>query len=128
VDKGAGRGRLYLRKAAVVDVPSPGLATLALLPPSSSAAAGALPPPTELLPGMRQAQVETVVPKAEGSAVVVVAGPHAGQAGTLLCRSAGGAGAAAAIQLAADLEVVRLCFDDFAERAPVGWGWSGGEG
>jgi hypothetical protein len=126
IDKGAGRGKLYLRKAAVVDVPSPGVATLALLPQAGADGAApatpALPPPSDLLPGVRQAQVETAVPRAAGAAVLVVGGRHAGSGGTLLQRSAEGVGA---VQLAADLAVVRLGFDDFAERAPPGWGWSG---
>jgi hypothetical protein len=106
-------------------VPAPGTATLALLPSAyrgggGGGGAGRPPPPGDLLPGVRQAQVETAVPKAEGAAVVVVGGPHAGAPGLMLKKAA--SSAAAAIQLAADLEVVRLSFDDFAERAPPGWG------
>lgn len=57
-----------------------------------------------------QDQVETVVPREAGARVLVVAGRHRGQRARLLSRS--GAAGVVAVQLAAELDVARLGFDE----------------
>jgi G patch domain/KOW motif-containing protein len=104
VDKRAGGGRLYLKTGVVADVPAPRRADVYV---------EAL---RESFLGLRESQLETSVPRAEGAPVAVVAGPLAGRRGRLLARGAGGA---AAVQLAGDLSVHRLALDDLA-------GWAGG--
>lgn len=61
---------------------------------------------------MPESSLETVVPKHEGAAVLVVGGPHRGARGRLLqCNTAAGA---AAVQLAADFSIQRLLLDQVA--------------
>ena len=103
-DKGLQGGRLYLKKAAVVDVPTPDTCSLSVAGGSGT-----------VVTGVAAWQVETSVPKEAGAAVVVLAGPHAGEAGVLLQRSS--AAAAAAVRLTDGDEVLRLGFDDFAAAA-----------
>lgn len=100
VDKGVRGGKLYLKKAVVVDVHPGGTADLAV----------------DDMPDMLQlpeAALETVVPKAEGSAVMVLAGPWRGSKARLLqCRIDDGV---AAVQLVADFSVQRLMLDQVAQ-------------
>ncbi|KAK9845269.1 hypothetical protein WJX81_001675 [Elliptochloris bilobata] len=100
IDKHLCGGRLYLRKAEVVDVPAP--TRCALL----------LPDTGETVADVHEDQVETVVPRELGARVLVVAGPHRGQRAWLLSRS--GAAGVAAVQLAAELDVMRLGFDQIS--------------
>ena len=65
------------------------------------------------LPALPQGQVETVVPREAGARVLVVAGRHRGQRARLLSRS--GASGVAAVQLAAELDVTRLPFDEISQ-------------
>lgn len=58
-----------------------------------------------------QSQVETVVPKELGAAVLVVSGPLRGSKGRLHAKSAAGA---CAVQMTHDLSVQRLLLDDVA--------------
>lgn len=71
------------------------------------------PPPLPLsLLQLPESSLETVVPKHEGAAVLVVGGPHRGARGRLLqCNTAAGA---AAVQLAADFSIQRLLLDHVA--------------
>lgn len=62
---------------------------------------------------VHQDQLETVVPKEPGAAVMVLAGKHKGRKGRLLQASV--SGGAAALQLLGDMEVVRLSLDDVAQ-------------
>ena len=62
---------------------------------------------------LRQSQLETVVPSAEGAAVLVLQGALRGKLGRLLQRSA--ASGMAAVQLVSDLSVHKLSLDDVAE-------------
>lgn len=76
-----------------------------------------MPPPPSWVRGaplqLPEASLETVVPKAEGSAVLVVAGRLRGARARLLqCRTADGV---AAVQLASDFSVQRLMLDDIAQ-------------
>lgn len=68
---------------------------------------------TLTLPQPYQDQVETVVPREAGARVLVVAGAHRGQRARLLSRS--GAAGVAAVQLAAELDVMRLAFDEISQ-------------
>lgn len=99
VDKGAGKGKLYLKKGTVVDVHPGGKCDVSV---DESRAVVLLP----------QSSLETVVPKQPGSAVLVVAGEFRGQRAKLL--QSGTAGGAAAVQLMGDLSVQRLMLDDMA--------------
>ncbi len=60
---------------------------------------------------LRQSQLETVIPKEVGSAVLVVAGAHRGAKARLHAKSSGGA---CAVQLAHDFSVQRLLLDQVA--------------
>lgn len=93
--------RLYLKKAEVVDVPEPTSCSLML------AESG------ETLASVRQAQLETIVPKQAGMRVLVVAGPLRGRRARLLVRDSGAA--TARVQLTAELTVHEMGFDDVSE-------------
>jgi hypothetical protein len=69
----------------------------------------------ETLSGVRQAHVETVVPKEEGRRLLVVAGALRGQRARLLSRNADAQ--AVAVQLTSDFSVHKLAFDDVSEFA-----------
>lgn len=62
---------------------------------------------------MHQRQLETVVPRAEGARVLVLAGPLRGSVARLLKRSS--ESGMAAIQRASDFSVHKLPLDDIAE-------------
>lgn len=100
VDKRLGGGKLYLKKGTVLDVAPDGSCELRLEDSRQVLAA-------------HQEQLETVVPKEAGAAVMVVAGQHKGRRGRLLQVSL--ASGAAALQLVGDMEVVRLQLDDVAQ-------------
>lgn len=124
VDKRLSGGAFYLKRARVVDVPAPGIATLAVISSSSSSSSAAS------LSGVRASSLETAVPRTPGAAVVVVEVPHRGRRGRLLARSDGGSSSSSrrppsgTVQLRGDLEVVELPLDWFAEAAAA----AGGEG
>eukprot|EP00803_Ostreobium_quekettii_P004934 evm.model.scf_319EXC.3 EVM.evm.TU.scf_319EXC.3 scf_319EXC:13222-17022(+) len=101
IDKRLHGGRLYLKKGSVVDVLAPGLADV-LMDGSR-----------EVVTEVRESSLETVVPRREGSIVVVVAGRLRGSRGRLLDRSA--ASGMAAVQMVGDLSVERLSLDAVAE-------------
>jgi G patch domain/KOW motif-containing protein len=62
---------------------------------------------------VHQDQLETVVPKGAGAAVMVLAGEHKGRKGRLLQASV--SGGAAALQLLGDMQLVRCTLDDCAQ-------------
>mmetsp|Transcript_20552 Transcript_20552/g.51743 ORF Transcript_20552/g.51743 Transcript_20552/m.51743 type:complete len:519 (-) Transcript_20552:104-1660(-) len=101
VDKRLGGGKMYLKKATLLDVTAPGECCVQI--DGSS----------ETLQGVRQSQVETLVPKGHGIRVLILAGPHRGEKAKLLQRNADTG--AAAVQLTADLSVVKLPLDDISE-------------
>lgn len=110
IDKRLAGGSLYLRRATVADVPSPGVATLSAVDAAGRA---------RTLADVPQSALETALPKGEGGSVMVLAGEAAGRRGTLLRAST--TARAAAVQLAGDLAVVRVALDDVAQ-------YVGGEG
>jgi G patch domain/KOW motif-containing protein len=67
----------------------------------------------ETVQGVRESQLETLVPKGQGIRVLILAGEHRGQKARLLQRNADTG--AAAVQLVADFSVVKLSLDDVAE-------------
>ena len=69
VDKHVHSGKIYLKKATVIDVSAPGVCTLNV-------------DDVGIVHGVREAFVETVVPRVEGTLLVVVRGRHRGE----LCR------------------------------------------
>jgi G patch domain/KOW motif-containing protein len=101
IDKRLQGGRLYLKKGVIVDVKAPTVCDVYV------------DGTRESVLELRQRQLETVVPSAEGTAVAVLAGPHAGRRGRLLQRNT--ATGLVAVQFAADLSVHRLSLDDVAE-------------
>lgn len=62
---------------------------------------------------LSQAQLETVVPAAEGTPVLVLAGPARGMQGCLLKRNT--ETGLAAVQLSGDSSVHKLSLDDVSE-------------
>ena len=96
-------GRLYQKKADIVDVPSPYQADIVL-------ASG------EVVPGVDQSCLETYVPDVKGTALLVVRGDRRGQHATLLARSRGQD--RAAVQFDDDLAVETLHLDDVSSRSP----------
>lgn len=62
---------------------------------------------------MSQAQLETVIPKQEGARVMLVTGEWRGEIAKLLQRNTNSQ--MAAVQLASDLSVQKVSFDDMAE-------------
>jgi G patch domain/KOW motif-containing protein len=67
VDKGFKGGRFYLKKGVVVDVSAPTVCDVFI------------EGTREAVQGLRQGQLETVVPGAEGAALMVVAGKLRGR-------------------------------------------------
>ena len=93
--------RLYLKKAEVVDVPEPTTCSIVLSETH------------EKLSGVRQAQLETVVPKEERRRVLVVLGRFRGQRAKLLRRD--GEAGTVVVQLTADYSAQELSFDEVSE-------------
>ncbi|KAK9830438.1 hypothetical protein WJX72_011748 [[Myrmecia] bisecta] len=101
VDKKLQGGRLYLKKLEIVDVHQPTVCTLYRADTNES------------FDHVRQSQLETVVPKAEGARVMVVAGEFKGHRAKLVKRSS--QSAAAAVQLLSDFTIQKVSFDDISE-------------
>lgn len=100
VDKRLQQGRLYLKKGVVLDVAPDGSCDVQMEEGRQVVTA-------------HQDQLETVVPKEAGAAVMVVQGKHKGRKGRLLQVSL--SSGAAALQLVGDMAVVRLLLDDVAQ-------------
>lgn len=100
VDKRLQGGKLYLKKGAVLDVAPDGSCDIRM-------------EDSRQVVTVHQDQLETVVPKEPGAAVMVVQGQHKGCKGRLLQVSL--SSGAAALQLVGDMEVVRLLLDDVAQ-------------
>jgi G patch domain/KOW motif-containing protein len=100
VDKQLQGGKLYLKKGMVLDVAPDGSCDLRM-------------EDSRQVVNVHQDQLETVVPKEAGAAVMVVAGQHKGSKGRLLQVSL--SSSAAALQLVGDMSVVRLLLDDVAQ-------------
>jgi len=101
VDKRVGGGKLYLKKGTVMDVRPDGSCDVRLEEEGRGVVT------------VHQDQLETVVPKEPGAAVMVVSGEHRGRKGRLLQAST--SSGAAALQLLGDMQVVRLLLDDVAQ-------------
>jgi len=101
VDKRLGRGKLYLKKGTVVDVHGPRSCDLRV------------DETRETVQGVSEKQLETLVPKTEGTPVIVLRGPLKWQKAKLLQRNT--KTNAAAIQMASDFSIERLCLDDISE-------------
>lgn len=103
VDKRLRGGALYNKKGVVAD--TSGACTFAVRLDGSP----------RLVEGLRVSQVETVLPKSAGAAVLVVGGPHRMRRGRLVERHT--RDARAVLQLTGDFELVTVNFDDVAEWA-----------
>lgn len=101
IDKRLQGGALYNKKGVVEDVS--GVNTFSLRLDDSC----------KLVEGLRKSQVETVLPKRAGAAVVVVDGKYKLRRGRLVERHT--KDARAVIQLTGDFELITLSFDDIAE-------------
>lgn len=99
VDKHLSGGKLYLKKAEVIDVTEPRVCSIYSKDISKA------------VHGIHQNLLETVVPHEAGSRLLVVRGDHRGQRARLLRRNS--RSQAVAVQLTSDLsQVVNLGFDD----------------
>lgn len=108
MDKRVAGGALYLKKATVIDVPIPAVADVRLDDTG------------RVVQGLRQEQLETVVPKSEGAAVVVLRGPARGQIASLLQKnSKTGLAAVRVTGGAMDDEILKVSLDDIAEHVAV---------
>lgn len=93
--------RLYLKKAEVVDVPEPTLCSIVISETQ------------EKLSGVRQSQLETVVPKEERRRVLIVLGRFRGQRAKMLRRDL--EAGTVVVQLTADYSAQELSFDEVSE-------------
>lgn len=101
IDRMLAKGQLYLKKGTVVDVHQPTVCDVVI------------DEPQRRISGVHQGQVETLVPKKEGATLLVLRGEHRGQRAKLLHRNV--KAGAAAVQLSAEMEVVKVSFDDIAD-------------
>lgn len=62
---------------------------------------------------LEDGQIETSIPKKEGSRVLILLGPYTGQRAKMLQRSS--TSSQAALQLTEDYTIVKLDFSEFAE-------------
>lgn len=102
VDKHLGKGRLYLQKAEIIDVHAPTTCSLHF------------PETNETVDNVQQSQLETVIPRKEGSRVLILAGPSRGQKAWLLKRNAESGAAAVRPTMHPDC-ILRLAFDSLSE-------------
>ena len=100
IDKRLQGGNVYLKKGVVVDVKTPTLCDVLL-------------DGQKIITDVRQRQLETVVPKLEGTPVLVLLGKFRGRVGRLLKRNS--STGLAAVQFSSDLSVHKLYLDDIAE-------------
>eukprot|EP00878_Enallax_costatus_P016384 GHUV01017185.1.p1 GENE.GHUV01017185.1~~GHUV01017185.1.p1 ORF type:complete len:397 (+),score=148.46 GHUV01017185.1:857-2047(+) len=100
VDKRLQGGKLYLKKGVVLDVAPDGTCDVRMTE-------------SKHVVNAHQDQLETVVPKEAGAAVMVVQGKHKGRKGRLLQVSLNSG--AAALQLVGDMAVERMLLDDVAQ-------------
>eukprot|EP00897_Mesotaenium_endlicherianum_P004054 jgi/Mesen1/3677/ME000202S02766 len=101
ISKVVGEGRLYLKKATILDVTTP--TTCDVIVADSR----------ELVKDLRQGMLETALPKTGGQ-VMVLRGEHKGQRGELLKKNS--ETESAVVQLEDTLEMVVLSLDDLAEH------------
>ena len=102
VDKQLQSGRLYLKKAEVIEVIQPKVCTLYSRDTR------------KYYSDVHQNQLETIVPQEEGARVLVVQGRYKGQRARLLKRNK--EAQVAVVQLLSDLsEVTKLSFDDVSQ-------------
>ena len=101
IDKRLDKGDCYLKKGVLVDIVRPGVANL-LLDDSQ-----------RLKECIKASSLETVVPRQEGSIVIVVHGNLKGSKAKLLNRKS--EKGVVTVQLLSDLSVHRFSFDDVAE-------------
>ncbi|KAL4855957.1 hypothetical protein ACK3TF_003714 [Chlorella vulgaris] len=109
VDKSVEGGRLYLKKGTVVDVKTPTVCDVFVDGLKES------------ILDLHQRQLETVVPAAEGTPVMVLAGPLRGKQGKLLQRNT--ESGLAAVQLGSDFSVHKVGLDDVSEYTGPQDGW-----
>ncbi|CAG9464299.1 unnamed protein product [Pedinophyceae sp. YPF-701] len=105
VDRHVGGGKLYLQKGVIVDVTRPRVCDVRMEHNGT------------VVSDVRQASLETVVPKAAGGRVMVLRGAFRGQVGSMLARAMSDGHGAAAVQVGDDAEVLRVSLDDVAEVA-----------
>jgi len=102
VDKHLHSGKLYLKKAEIIEVSQPKVCTLYSRDTRKYHS------------DVHQSQLETVVPQEEGARVLVVQGQYKGQRARLLKRSKDAQ--VAVVQFLSDLsQVVKLPFDDLSQ-------------
>ena len=102
VDKHLSGGKLYLKKAEVIDVTEPRVCSIHSKDMNQA------------VHGIHQNLLETVVPHEAGSRLLIVRGEHRGQRARLLKRNS--RSQAVAVQLTSDLsQVVNLGFDDVSQ-------------
>jgi len=106
VDKKLKHGKYYLKKGCIIDVKAPTLCDVLLDEKDHVVEA-------------HQSQLETVVPKKEGTVLLVVAGEKKGERGKLLSRN--NETGLAAVQLLGDFSIHKLSLDDVAEYIGSGY-------
>jgi G patch domain and KOW motifs-containing protein len=107
IDKKLKHGKYYLKKGCIIDVKAPTLCDVLL-------------DEKDHVVEVHQSQLETVVPKKEGTVLLVVAGEKRGERGKLLSRNS--ETGLAAVQLLGDFSIHKLSLDDVAEY--VGFGYN----
>ena len=102
IDKHLGRGRLYLQKAEIINVQAPTICSIHFTATN------------ETVDNVQQDQLETVVPRKEGSRVLILTGASKGQKAWLLQRNSNSGAAAVRPTMDPDT-ILRLAFDSISE-------------
>lgn len=105
VDKKASNGRYYLKKGTIVDVKTPDTCDVFI------------DDFQEIVQDLHQRQLETVIPKGEGGAVLCVAGKWKGRQGIILRRNK--KSDYVACQLEDEEDILKLHLDDVCELVHV---------
>ena len=103
IDKNYKNGRFYKEKVEIIDVTRPGVCS-------------AMTIDRKRVEELSQRSLETVIPKEEGSTVMIVQGEHKGKVGTILQRDKHKE--IAFVQMTIDKEVLKLSFDEICEFSP----------
>ncbi|EGG13859.1 hypothetical protein DFA_11620 [Cavenderia fasciculata] len=102
ISKSLGDGRYYNKKATIVDIIGDKLCIVEL-------------DNGKVVDNVKQRMLETAIPRASGSTVIIVSGKHKSRVGTLVERRSGSKKETAIVQLIGDLSVLEFDLDDICQ-------------